>query len=293
MGPARALSETSVHPIMSTQPLYDFTPLVSLLVVGALLALGPLVWVHWRNRHAAPLRRPQALRVFTLFLTFDLVLFGAFTRLTDSGLGCPDWPGCYGRLDVPDEPHQIAEANESFPHRPVEPAKAWKEMVHRYFAGALGLLALALAVLAWLKRSTPGQPVALPLGLLALIAFQALLGMWTVTWQLKPVVVMAHLLGGLTTHETSESISKVPALGDIPLLGNLFKYRKTNMVKRNLMIFLRPRILRDAHQESVISQEKYNFLRAEQLRVNALPGNMTPDREQPLMPAAPTTPLDE
>ena len=101
------------------------------------------------------------------------------------------------------------------------------------------------------------------------------------------------VLGGLTTHENSESISKVPALGDIPLLGNLFKYRKTNLIKRNLMIFLRPRILRDAHQESVISQEKYNFLRAEQLRVNALPGNMTPERDQPLMPSAPTVPLDE
>lgn len=101
------------------------------------------------------------------------------------------------------------------------------------------------------------------------------------------------VLGGLTTHETSESISKVPALGDIPLLGNLFKYRKTNMVKRNLMIFLRPRILRDAHHESVISQEKYNFLRAEQLRVNALPGNMTPERDRPVMPDVPTAPLDE
>lgn len=101
------------------------------------------------------------------------------------------------------------------------------------------------------------------------------------------------VLGGLTTHETSESISKVPALGDIPLLGNLFKYRKTNMVKRNLMIFLRPRILRDAHQESILSQEKYNFLRAEQMRVNALPGNLTPEREQPLMPSAPTAPLEQ
>lgn len=101
------------------------------------------------------------------------------------------------------------------------------------------------------------------------------------------------VLGGLTTHETSESISKVPALGDIPLLGNLFKYRKTNMVKRNLMIFLRPRILRDAHQESVISQEKYNFLRAEQLRVNALPGNLTPEREQPVLQSEPTAPLND
>ncbi len=101
------------------------------------------------------------------------------------------------------------------------------------------------------------------------------------------------VLGGLTTHEMTESISKVPALGDIPLLGNLFKYRKANMVKRNLMIFLRPRILRDANQEAILSQEKYNFLRAEQLRVNALPGNTTPERDQPLMPAAPTALPDE
>ena len=101
------------------------------------------------------------------------------------------------------------------------------------------------------------------------------------------------VLGGLTSHEMTESISKVPALGDIPLLGNLFKYRKATMVKRNLMIFLRPRILRDASQEAIISQEKYNFLRAEQLRINALPGNATPEHDQPLMPAAPTIPLGE
>ncbi|MBL8251078.1 MAG: COX15/CtaA family protein [Candidatus Competibacter sp.] len=134
-----------------------------------------------------------------LALTLVVVVLGAYVRLSDAGLGCPDWPGCYGRLDVPDEAHQIAEANANFPHRPVEPAKAWKEMVHRYFAGALGLLILALAALAWRRRSEPAHPVALPLSLLALIVFQALLGMWTVTWQLKPVVVMAHLLGGLTT----------------------------------------------------------------------------------------------
>lgn len=135
----------------------------------------------------------------TLVLTFVVVVLGAYVRLSDAGLGCPDWPGCYGRLDVPDEAHQIAEANVAYPHRPVEPAKAWKEMVHRYFAGTLGLSILALAVLAWRQRPIPGQPVVLPLCLLALVIFQALLGMWTVTWQLKPVVVMAHLLGGLTT----------------------------------------------------------------------------------------------
>ncbi len=134
-----------------------------------------------------------------LVLTFVVVVLGAYVRLSNAGLGCPDWPGCYGRLDVPDEAHQIAEANAAYPHRPVEPAKAWKEMVHRYFAGTLGLTILALTVLAWRRRLMPDQPVALPLCLLALVVFQALLGMWTVTWQLKPVVVMAHLLGGLTT----------------------------------------------------------------------------------------------
>ncbi|MBK7540314.1 MAG: COX15/CtaA family protein [Candidatus Competibacteraceae bacterium] len=134
-----------------------------------------------------------------LALTFVVVVLGAYVRLSDAGLGCPDWPGCYGQLDVPDEAQQIARANDAYPHRPVEPAKAWKEMVHRYFAGTLGVLVLTLAVLAWRNRSSGHQPVALPLFLLGLIVFQALLGMWTVTWQLKPVVVMAHLLGGLAT----------------------------------------------------------------------------------------------
>ena len=133
-----------------------------------------------------------------LVLTFVVTLLGAYVRLSDAGLGCPDWPGCYGRLDAPADARQIAEANAAYPHRPVEPAKAWKEMLHRYVAGTLGLLILALAALAWRNRFAAGQPVALPLGLLALVAFQALLGMWTVTWQLKPVVVMGHLLGGVT-----------------------------------------------------------------------------------------------
>ncbi len=134
-----------------------------------------------------------------LALTFVVVVLGAYVRLSHAGLGCPDWPGCYGQLDVPEEAHQIVRANEAYPERPVEPAKAWKEMIHRYFAGILGLLVLALAVLAWRNRASVGQPVILPLCLLALVLFQALLGMWTVTWQLKPVVVMGHLLGGLAT----------------------------------------------------------------------------------------------
>ncbi|HPF58734.1 MAG TPA: COX15/CtaA family protein [Candidatus Competibacteraceae bacterium] len=134
-----------------------------------------------------------------LALTFIVVLLGAYVRLSDAGLGCPDWPGCYGHLDVPGEAHQIIKANEAYPDRPLEAHKAWKEMIHRYFAGTLGLLVLGIAVLAWRNRHQPGQPVLLPSLLVGLVVFQALLGMWTVTWQLKPVVVMGHLLGGLAT----------------------------------------------------------------------------------------------
>ncbi|MEY4099680.1 MAG: hypothetical protein RL300_851, partial [Pseudomonadota bacterium] len=116
---------------MTVQPLYDLTPLASLLLVGALLALGPVAWVYWRNRHDAPLQRAQALRLFTLFLTFDLILFGAFTRLTDSGLGCPDWPGCYGNTSPLGAHHAIVAAQAAMPTGPVTQAKAWIEMLHR------------------------------------------------------------------------------------------------------------------------------------------------------------------
>jgi heme a synthase len=132
-------------------------------------------------------------------LTLVVIVLGAYVRLSDAGLGCPDWPGCYGRLLAPTQPAVVEQVNLAFPDRPVEVAKAWKEMVHRYAAGLLGLVILGLAVLAWRERHRPGQPVAVPILLLALIVFQSLLGMWTVTLQLKPVVVMAHLLGGFAT----------------------------------------------------------------------------------------------
>ncbi len=132
----------------------------------------------------------------TAVLALCVVMLGAYVRLSDAGLGCPDWPGCYGRLVVPEHPGEVAPA---YSGRALEPHKAWKEMVHRYFAGTLGLFILALAVIAWRHRRRPGQPVVLPLLLVGLVVFQALLGMWTVTLQLKPVVVMAHLLGGMAT----------------------------------------------------------------------------------------------
>lgn len=136
----------------------------------------------------------------SFLLALVVVLLGAFVRLSDAGLGCPDWPGCYGKLiGVPEAAVEIAQAESQYPQRAVDVAKAWKEVVHRYAAGLLGLLILAMAVLAVRNRAFHGQPVIQPVCLLALVICQALLGMWTVTLQLKPVIVMAHLLGGFMT----------------------------------------------------------------------------------------------
>lgn len=132
-------------------------------------------------------------------LTLCVVMLGAYVRLSDAGLGCPDWPGCYGHVGVPDHPEEVAAANAAFPERPVETDKGWKEMIHRYLAGVLGLLILGLAIASVAARKRGGRLEKLPLILLGVVVFQAILGMWTVTWKLKPVVVMAHLLGGLTT----------------------------------------------------------------------------------------------
>jgi cytochrome c oxidase assembly protein subunit 15 len=130
-------------------------------------------------------------------LALVVVMLGAWVRLTDAGLGCPDWPGCYGRLVVPDAataPNELGRYT-----RPLEPGKAWREMIHRYLASTLGLICLALAVIAWRNRRDPAQPKRAPAALVALVVFQGLLGMWTVTLLLKPIVVVAHLLGGFAT----------------------------------------------------------------------------------------------
>jgi cytochrome c oxidase assembly protein subunit 15 len=131
-------------------------------------------------------------------LAFCVILLGAYVRLSDAGLGCPDWPGCYGHLVVPSADHAVAAANDAHPTRPVDSGKAWKEMVHRYLAGALGLAILALAVIAWRGRHG-GLPVVLPTILVGLVAFQALLGMWTVAHLVNPAIVTAHLAGGMAT----------------------------------------------------------------------------------------------
>lgn len=140
----------------------------------------------------------KTLVLVSILLAIIVVSLGAYTRLTHAGLGCPDWPGCYGFHDVPQTSAEIIEAEAAFPDRPVEPQKAWNEMIHRYFAGALGLLILAIAFLS-LKNREVGSPVFLPILILCVVTFQAALGMWTVTLKLMPIVVMGHLLGGLTT----------------------------------------------------------------------------------------------
>lgn len=139
----------------------------------------------------------KTLVKISLFLTFVVIVLGAYTRLTDSGLGCPDWPGCYGHLVVPKSETAIAQAESAFPERPLESRKAWIEMIHRYFAASLGLLIIAICVLA-VKNRQQQTPFKLPFLILLLVIFQGALGMWTVTLNLLPVVVMGHLLGGFS-----------------------------------------------------------------------------------------------
>lgn len=135
---------------------------------------------------------------FAVVLTVVVIMLGAWTRLVDAGLGCPDWPGCYGFITVPQSETYIAIANTRFPETPVDVAKGWPEMIHRYAAGALGLVVFGLAACA-LRHRRSGVPFKLPLFIAAFILLQGAFGMWTVTLKLWPQVVVLHLLGGFTT----------------------------------------------------------------------------------------------
>lgn len=150
------------------------------------------------NRMKNSMRRlPYTLVVMTALLALVVVGLGAYVRLSDAGLGCPDWPGCYGQLSPHHAADAIAAAQAQQPDGPVSPDKAWKEMVHRYLASTLGFLILVIAYLAWRREHGLNRGVAL--ALVGLVVFQGLLGMWTVTLLLKPYIVSAHLLGGLAT----------------------------------------------------------------------------------------------
>lgn len=135
-----------------------------------------------------------------MVLALLVVMLGAYTRLTNAGLGCPDWPGCYGHMVLPSAQHQLIKAQRQYPEIPIESRKAWTEMAHRYAAGTLGLFIFIIGGLVlyrnWFTKKPP-FPWILPLILGFLVLFQAALGMWTVTLKLLPIVVMAHLLGGV------------------------------------------------------------------------------------------------
>ena len=140
----------------------------------------------------------KRLTLFATLLALIVVSFGAYTRLTDSGLGCPDWPGCYGTLTVPESIDQIEKAQAVYPDSPIEVEKAWIEMIHRYIAGILGVMILVIAFMSIKLRDQINYSLKWPFFLLGLVIFQAALGMWTVTLLLKPAVVSSHLLGGMT-----------------------------------------------------------------------------------------------
>ena len=184
---------------MDAQPLYDLTPILRLALLGAVLALGPLAWVWLRNRQASPPARLRSLTLLTLFLTFDLVVFGAFTRLSDSGLGCPDWPGCYGSASPLGAREEIHAAQSVQPSGPVTHGKAWVEMVHRYLAMAVGALILVMTVSSWLEARR-GRAAISPwwaTATLVWVCAQGAFGALTVTLKLYPAIVTLHLLGGI------------------------------------------------------------------------------------------------
>jgi cytochrome c oxidase assembly protein subunit 15 len=167
--------------------------------MGALVAMLPLCWVWLRNAQASTSHRMRVLTLVTLFLTFDLVMFGAFTRLTDSGLGCPDWPGCYGHASPMGANDVIAAEQSQMPSGPVTHTKAWIEMVHRYLAMAVGGLILTLCVFVWSKRLRGDAQTAVfwPTLTFFWVCLQGAFGAWTVTMKLFPFIVTLHLMGGL------------------------------------------------------------------------------------------------
>ena len=175
----------------------DLSPALRLMFMGLVVAMGPLSWVWLRNRKAPVTQRLRVLTLLTLFLTFDLVVFGAFTRLTDSGLGCPDWPGCYGHASPVGAQLHIEAAQTAMPSGPVTHPKAWIEMIHRYLATGVGVMILTLAITSWMDRKRVHISPWWPTFTLVWVCLQGAFGALTVTMKLFPAIVTMHLLGGM------------------------------------------------------------------------------------------------
>ena len=178
-------------------PSMELAPGLRLLLLAALLALLPLAWWWLRQRGRAPAARLAALTALTIFLTFDLIVVGSFTRLTDSGLGCPDWPGCYGAASPQGAQADIQAAQTALPSGPVTTAKAWIEMLHRYLAMVVGALILVAAAASWRWRQLLPHSAWWASLTLLWVLVQGLFGKYTVTLKLYPAVVTAHLLGAM------------------------------------------------------------------------------------------------
>ena len=182
-------------------PSVDLSPALQVALVGLLLASPVLLWLHLRHRGASMPERLRALTWLTVFFTFDLVLFGAFTRLSDSGLGCPDWPGCYGSASPLGAHAEISSAQAALPHGPVTHGKAWVEMIHRYLASGVGLLITVSMVASWWAARGRRHAAVLSPGwatfTFAWVCLQGAFGALTVTLKLYPLVVTLHLLGGV------------------------------------------------------------------------------------------------
>lgn len=186
-------NDTGVHSVN----VADWSSMLKLAMLAGLVALLPLSWWWLRQRGASLRTRLAALTAITVFLTFDLIVFGAFTRLTDSGLGCPDWPGCYGEASPLEARADIHAAQTAMPSGPVTAAKAWIEMIHRYLAMAVGALIVVAAAVGWRRRADlPHSPWWATVTLVWVIV-QGLFGKYTVTLKLYPAIVTLHLLGAL------------------------------------------------------------------------------------------------
>ena len=180
--------------------LINLNPAVEVALLGAALAVLPAAWVLRRGRQQGLQGWPawqRVLTVATLFLTLDLVVFGAFTRLTDSGLGCPDWPGCYGELSPFQAHSDISAAQAALPGGPVTHGKAWIEMLHRYLATGVGALITALMLLAWRMRHAGGLSPWWATATFVWVCAQGAFGALTVTLKLQPIIVTGHLLGAV------------------------------------------------------------------------------------------------